>query len=383
MNCIKTIFEMTKKRIINTPVTSVFLMIGLILSMLTISICVSFISEYAAAQEAREDAKPPNGQQYVLSMETDNDVIDFQSIFENIRQDSGVVVNGIMVHIEESDVNTFSSLSGEWFISDETWHYPLVEGRYYTAKEVASGEKVVLIGKNYKQYTYEENGKEYIDIEEEKYQVLGVVGLEKQLSAWDSRLFMPCTSLPDAVMGVMSSKGYISCILHNYNGNMIVDEQQIRSNLFNISQSVEFTYAGEIQTEDITMTLMSNGDMIITIAAVGYFVSLVYAINIVVFWVENRKKEIAIRKAVGFKNSDIAKLLMSEMIGLSALSCVIAIFIQCVLQIFMDTFVGYNLKIYISNIVIGVVVVFFTAAITSIMPIRKLLKIQPIEAMKR
>ena len=383
MNYIKTIYEMTKKRIMNTPLTSAFLVIGLVLSMLTISVGVSFIAEHMKAQYDKENAQPPNGQQYDLMWSDVNEFNSIEDIFSGIRQHTGVIINGLMVHIDESQVNTYSSVSAEWFTQDEGWHYPLSEGRYYTKDEVASGKKVVLVGKYYKEYIYEENGNEYIDIENEKYQVLGIVGFGEQMSLWDSRVFMPCTSLPQSIMDECFIYCDINYILYNYDGSFVSDEEKIQENAENMFDGSDIAYLGEIQSGNMMEDLMNSQDMIYTIAIVGYLVSLVYAINIVVFWMEKRKREIGIRKALGYTNRDITKLLLAEMLGFSVISFVMAILIQFVLKIFMGSLAGYTLQIYVANIVIGLIMILLTAVVTSILPVRKMLKIQPVEALKK
>ena len=194
---------------------------------------------------------------------------------------------------------------------------------------------------------------------------------------------MPATSLPNKVKQQIFSGGPVNFVIYNYGGNLLLDENQISSNAFYLFQESEVTYIGQLETEDTVSALATSGDMIFIIAIVGYFVSLVYAINIVVFWMEKRKKEIAVRKALGYKNRDIVGLLMAEMIGLSAISSLVAVVVQGVMKMFMNSIGGYTLQIYVSNIVVGLAMVLLTSVITSLMPVRKILKIQPVEAIKR
>ena len=71
------------------------------------------------------------------------------------------------------------------------------------------------------------------------------------------------------------------------------------------------------------------------------------------------------------------------MIGLSAISSLVAVVVQGVMKMFMNSIGGYTLQIYVSNIVVGLAMVLLTSVITSLMPVRKILKIQPVEAIKR
>ena len=377
------ISEMVRKRIKDTPLTSVFLMLGLTLSMLLISIVVSFVSQYALAKEEKENAQPPNGRQYILSWEQGKNFDKYNDLFIGLREDTGIIVNGIMVHVDEREINTFSPVSGEWFVKDDEWHYPLSEGRYYTAKEIEDGQKVVLIGKNYKENVYNQDGKEYIDIEKVKYEVIGVVGIKGEVSLWDARIFMPCTALPEATDSSGVDKNYISFIMYNENGDFTLDEEAVLKNAIEILGESSIAYLGEIESEDVVAGLVNTEDIIFTVAIWGYIVSLVYSINIVVFWIENRRKEIGVRKAVGHTNKDISKLLVAEMTGFCIISCVVALVIQFTLSFFFESLLGYNLEIYINNIIVSLIMVLITSMLISVLPILKMLKIEAIEVLRK
>jgi len=383
MNVFKNMFEMTKRRIVQTPTTAIFLILGLALSMLMISMGTSFVAEHLYAESEKENAKPPNGRQYDMVWSGDKTFEQIGECFQGIRKKTGVIVNGLMVHIDESEVNTYAPVSAEWFVEDNNWHYPVSEGKYFTKEQIENKEKVVLIGKTYKEYTYKENNKTYINIEKEKYQVLGIVGTSEQISLWDSRIFMPCTVLPAKVIKEMSEYHYMTFILYNENRNFKKDEDVIQRNIKKLFSDPKVSFQGKIESGDMAENLINNPDMIYTIAIVGYLVSLIYAINIVVFWMEKRKYEIGIRKALGYKNRDIIGIILSEMQGFSIISCVVAVAIQFIGSVIFGTIANYTLHIYLPNVIVGIVVVFFTTFITSIWPIRKALRIQPIEILRK
>lgn len=383
MNVFRNMFEMTKKRIKQTPLTSAFLVWGLVLSMLMISMGTSFVTEHLYAENEKENAKPPNGQQYDMVWSGNKTFENMEDCFQGIRNETGVIINGLMVHIDGTEINTYASVSAEWFVRNNGWHYPISEGKYFTKEQIQTGEKVVLIGKTYKEYTYKENNKTYINIEKEKYQVLGVVGTSEQISLWDSRIFMPCTSLPEKMIKEMSEYHDMTFILYNEKGKLAKDEKVIQKNAGKIFDEPKVILQGKIESGNMAEDLMNNPDMIYTIAIVGYLVSLIYAINIVAFWMEKRKYEIGIRKALGYKNRDISKIILSEMLGFSIISCLMAIAIQFIGSTIFGTISSYTLHIYLPNIVIGIVVVFLTTFITSVWPIIKALKVQPIEILRK
>lgn len=163
---------------------------------------------------------------------------------------------------------------------------------YFTTNDIERGNKVVLIGSAYKKDIYKENGEKYIDIEKEKYKVLGIVGNDNEVSIWSSRIFMPFTALPDNIKKNMNNNLNITFILHNKNKNFESDIKKIKENSTKILGKASINYEGEIQTENVVENLVISPDKIYIIALVGYIVSMIYAVNIVIFWIEKRKYEI-------------------------------------------------------------------------------------------
>lgn len=366
-----------KKRIFINPLTSLFLICGFTISILIISISISFVSELYAAQDKKNEHTPPNGRQYeIFSGES----VDISDIFNGICDGSGIIVNGIIVNPDMKEVNTIVSVSAEWFASDDVWHYPVSEGRYYTAEEIKNGEKLVLIGCNLKDCVYKENGSEYIDIEGEKYQVIGVVGFLNQRSLWDNRLFMPATALPQNIKDRISC--HINYILYSQNNDYSLCEEVILSSLHKRDETATMQYIGEINTENVISDFLEFLDEIVIIAAIGYIIAIIFAINITIFWMQSRNREMAIRKALGYKNKDIIKMLIQEMTGLILLSLIFAVILQAVLYVLLESLGGYTLKIYFSNVFIGLLVVMITGVLVSVFPICRIIKIQPKDAIE-
>ena len=65
---------MLLKRIKQTPFTVLFLIIGFVFAMFLVSIQTSFVASYIGAQREKEDNKPPNGTQYLLSWKKTNNI---------------------------------------------------------------------------------------------------------------------------------------------------------------------------------------------------------------------------------------------------------------------------------------------------------------------
>lgn len=387
MKFLMEIFKMTLHRIQQTKITSIFLIFGLTLSILIVSIVTGFTYEYLLIRDNNSDIAPPNGKIYTFYSESNQrfgaDVM--KQLFDGVRKETGAIWNEAVVQLDKKEVNHLSSLNAEWFTQDDGWHYPLVSGRYYTAKEIKEGEKVALIGTDLEECVRKDNKKQYIDISGEAYEVLGIVGIENEVSQWDSMVFMPCTALPDVITREYTFTSiFESLLLYNEAGDLKKDKAMLQKNGAKIDSKFEIR-AGDTQKDDIFLMvnlMRDKNPMVFLLGFLGYFVVLIYAVNIVIFWLEKRHYEIGLRKAFGYTDKEIAKLIFEEMFGLAILSCIIAIGIQAVLGKVIGRISMYTLKLYIPNIITALVVVVLTAFLTSIWPVIRTLKIPPADTLK-
>lgn len=307
-------------------------------------------------------------------------------MFSGIDNDTGLYLNNLLLHVDGSEVNSYYSASAEYFKNNDLWHYPLVSGKYFTADDVKNGNKVVLIGSSLDEYSYKKNNEKYIKIEEEEYRVVGTIGFANQESRWDGRIIMPCTSLPKNCFEDFNDNKYfgISFIMYSNLGDYSKSEKFMKSQGNSILKNFSFEDLGQIQSnsDQVLSLAAENPDKILLIAAIGYLVTLVFAINITIFWIEKRKYEISVRKAFGFTNGSIMKMIFTEMIGFAIISFIIAIIMQFVLSVVVGSIADYTLQLYLPNLVIGLVVVLVTALVTTLIPVIKAIKVEPAEALK-
>lgn len=94
-----------------------------------------------------------------------------------------------------------------------------------------------------------------------------------------------------------------------------------------------------------------------------------------------RKREIAIRKAFGFNNSRVIKMLMKDIGKLVILSAIMGI----VLQLILDLVITHNFSFhnYITLLLPMIICIVISIVIAVIIPIRLVTKIDPAEGVKR
>lgn len=305
-------------------------------------------------------------------------------LFSKIDNDTGLFINDLLLHTDASEVNVYNKVSGEYFTNNNVWHYPLISGSYYTAEDVKKGNKVVVLGSKLLKEAYERNGNKYIEIEEEEYLIKGVIGIPNEKSSWDNRIIMPCTSMPKNYFknNLQRDLEDISFVIYNEKGEYSQDIKQINAEGKKLFDNFTLDYLGELQDDNSLKIVVENPDFLLFVALIGYIITIIFAINITVFWIEKRKYEISVRKAFGFANGSIMKMIFKEMIGFAIISFAIAIIVQFLLGLAVGSIANYTLKLYLPNLVIGLFVVLVTALVTTLIPAIKAIKVEPAEALK-
>ena len=373
-------------RIKQSPLLSALLIFGLVTSILLISLGTSFVSNLYYSDKAKNQYNPKKAKVYDITYSAlkSSDSSVMNKLFSKVDNDTGLFINDLLLHTDASEVNAYNKVSGEYFTNNNVWHYPLISGSYYTAEDVKKGNKVVVLGSKLLKEAYERNGNKYIEIEEEEYLIKGVIGIPNEESSWDNRIIMPCTSMPKNYFenNLQRDLEDISFVIYNEKGEYSQDIKQINSEGKKLFDNFTLDYLGELQDDNSLKVVVENPDFLLFVALIGYIITIIFAINITVFWIEKRKYEISVRKAFGFTNGSIMKMIFKEMIGFAIISFAIAIIVQFLLGLAVGSIANYTLKLYLPNLVIGLFVVLVTALVTTLIPAIKAIKVEPAEALK-
>lgn len=189
---------------------------------------------------------------------------------------------------------------------------------------------------------------------------------------------------------IIGAKDYFKIV------NDVMDENILN---FNISSNKENIYQTSLELKNIikqnypNATIYSiettNNENIFqsnisgqSIIFIGLFMfALLNTMIISYYLVFVRKREIAIRKAFGFTNARIIKMLMKDIGELVVLSAIIGI----VLQLIIDLVITHNFSFYnyITLLLPMLICIVISIAVAVIIPIRLVIKIDPAEGVKR
>ena len=149
---------------------------------------------------------PSHAEAYFTAMsdETDNQIVSYGKdasdpdfVLKNeVYDDGSTAVERLL---SSSEGSYFSALHRgilrAVYCTGDIYTPPVVEGRFFTEDECLSDRPLAVIGNDYIEQIYEENGIKYFDYLDIKYEVIGIAGLTGK-SALDSLVFVNLGSLP-------------------------------------------------------------------------------------------------------------------------------------------------------------------------------------------
>jgi hypothetical protein len=87
------------------------------------------------------------------------------------------------------------TLRGVFYHGKRSVDVPLISGRFFTEEECLAEEPLAVVGQDVYKSCYEENGHDYLDYMDKKYEVIGVTAISGA-SAMDSLVFINLGSIP-------------------------------------------------------------------------------------------------------------------------------------------------------------------------------------------
>jgi ABC-type antimicrobial peptide transport system permease subunit len=279
--------------------------------------------------------------------------------------------------------------------------YPLVEeitvanGRFFTAEEDKGVARVAVLGSETAEKLFGDLDPvgRLIKIKRVSFRVIGVVekrgvsGFQNQ----DNQIFVPVTTAQKLLLGI----NYVNFVRVKVSDAQYVDQtietmKEVLRARHDIDKpenddfSVRSTNQGLEALTSITNALKF---FLAAIAAISLIVGGIGIMNIMLAAVEERTKEIGLRKAVGATNRIITLQFLIETITITFVGGVIGIILGTLISVLVATVArsqGYvwDLVITPSSIILGCSVSIAIGLIFGITPARRASRLSPIEALR-
>jgi putative ABC transport system permease protein len=293
--------------------------------------------------------------------------------------------------------NTYSAslegVSSSYFAMND---FELESGRFFTDEENTSLSKTVVIGANIKNELFNDIDPlgERIRIKNNTYEVIGVLEERGQVffQNVDDNVFLPVKTLQKNILGINYFNSISVKTAESVDLDRAVEDisRILRDNhdiLDQSGDSDDFTVRTASELLDIVKTITNTLRYFLALmASLSLVVGGVGIMNIMLINVNERTREIGLRKALGASRKNIIQQFLLESIFLTAIGGIIGVLLGMFLSFItylIITYLGYEwvFKVSIFSIFLGVSVSALVGLVFGLYPAKKASKLEPVEAL--
>lgn len=310
----------------------------------------------------------------------DNDILndDIDALLKNIEGESNTLIYILQIvpYINEQH----GMASADIYLSGPMPKYDFVYGGFPSEEVLSSGNLCVVLGINKKDYTYRRNGKYYIKIEGEEYLVTGFVSAENS-RILDNEVLLFYTCVGNNVKDSLYNYYLSGTLGINYESDVNTNVYTLMKNYVDKCPSDTYTFYVSQGAMDKNYSTAVKNPVYKLFSDLIYIFCIVMIFFVIEFWMMRRKEEFAIRKAFGYTNAKLFKMIFYELLCILLAAIVLSETFLAVLS-YLNTGL-YVLEIsdiynrFVMEVIFGVVTLFSV----SISPLLKLLKYRPAQLM--
>lgn len=349
---------------------SVFFIITLLLSIL-IGNLVSIKQNLDKSNEFFSE----NKKKIAINLPLKNNITWKDEFFKIISQSQEVILGTSLGFTDDIESNLV--VKPIYFNKDTYKSPPIKEGRFLGTKDCESSQGTAVIGENYMSFIESKNGQEYIEFNKKKYKVVGVLGDSKGNSLYDNWMIINLNAYMNE--NKLSNSYTIDCINGNLNQELMKITKALKSIDKNASINILPDYINNGDT--LSFALYSSKSLIMMATMMGVLLFL-NIINSSYLWVDEMKKEMAVRKVYGATNRNIMFKIIIMYVTTALIAAALAIVFQNMITKSGITLWNANMinsnreanMVIILGVIIGSIII---GVIAAMIPSSIVLKLQP------
>ncbi len=341
-------------------------------------------AEKVAAEGLREDENGPNTSFKISDTEVIVDqlgnVIDYDYLF--IMPETEMSRNG---------VNHFATVKGCRIQGEELWNKRIVKGQFFDEADLKGSKRVAVIGPKVATKLFGEEdpvGKQF-RLSGNNFTVVGISeaqGADPHGNDLDDEIVIPITTLMRRVANVdyiMAAK-----FVFETEEESAAAESTVRSILrerhaIASGNPDDFTIMTPVQVKALVAEMTRVFTVLLpAISAIALLAGAIVIIVLMSMAVNQRIREVGLRKAVGAKNMDISGQFMAESIAVVLLGGIIGLALGLLLSKAMSDQLNATFFIPVQTVVVGIVLSVTTGIIAGVFPARKAARQNLVKSLK-
>jgi putative ABC transport system permease protein len=338
---------------------------------------------------AQRNFSPVSAGRGTASSLTLEDLNAIEKEVDNVQNISPLISRRFQVITKSSNTNT--QIQGIYPQYQAIRDIQLEVGSFFTDSDMNAYAKVAVLGSLVRDDLFGEGENPIgntIKINGIIFKVIGVTQSKGGVSNMeDDTIYIPFTTAQRFLMG---NSNYISAIYVQTNDDKVINDVKTainnllmqRHNIFDAS-AADFSI---ITQQDILATASSITDtltiLLASIAGISLLVGGIGIMNMMMTNVNERIREIGLRKAIGAKKKEITLQFLVESIILSLIGGIFGIGLGAVLAYGINIFASLNTQISLFAVVLACGVSMLIGIIFGYWPARKAALLNPIEALR-
>jgi putative ABC transport system permease protein len=273
-------------------------------------------------------------------------------------------------YIISKQLDSLGSLIGVFSNYEMTTVPEMEEGRFFSSHDFLNNEDYAVIGKNLLKDTKIIEGKRFYHIENKPYEVIGIIKYRKDYDWTGYRCYINLKS-------VIYNSNFL------WTGNFGFDTKNDVEHAYqSFKESIEkegfsvIDFKKEVKSP--LLRILNNIRFLLFVFVTILFIFIVNTVSVTTAWIESKYMELGVKKCFGANNIHICLDVVKKIFFIGVISFVIGVVVYSVLSLLLYN----NIQIYFYSLAASFLITFITALLTSICPIIKSFKIEPVEMLR-